>query len=350
MIRSIGVLTSGGDSPGMNAAVRAVTRTAIANGISVMAIKKGYRGLIDGETEEYNARSVSNIIDRGGTVLYTDRCKEFMTPAGMQKALDTCECKEIDGIVAIGGDGTFRGAQDLCNNNIPTIGVPATIDNDITASDYTIGFDTAVNTVVWAVDRFRDMCESHARCSVVEVMGREAGHIALQAGIALGAVGIAITEIPFDEAECLGRMAKARKENKRGFVVLVSEGLEGYGEELEKKIEAIGIKTRFARLAHMQRGGTPTPKDRLVASMMGNRAVELLIAGKKDLVVCLRGNKIEDVGIKYALGLDERYKGKMDDAKFAKLSGSDQKSMTEFIEAKKAEMLRLYEMAKTISV
>ena len=349
-IRKIGILTSGGDAPGMNAAVRAVTRTAIANGIGVVAIKKGYRGLIDGETEEYTSRSVSNIINLGGTVLYTDRCDEFMTEAGMQKALAACGKLEIDGIVAIGGDGTFRGATDLSRRGVPTVGVPATIDNDITASDYTIGFDTAMNTVIDMVDRLRTTSESHARCAVVEVMGRHAGHIALQAGIAAGAAGIAINEIPFDEAGCLEKMAEARKNGKRNFVVFVSEGIEGYAEKLSKKIDGIGIEAKFARLAHVQRGGAPTLRDRLTATVMGVRAVELIIEGKKNLVVCMRGGKIEELDIVYALNLDSRYKGKMGDEEFAKLDASEQASMAEFIEAKKAEMKKLYELANTAAL
>ena len=349
-IRSIGVLTSGGDAPGMNAAVRAVTRTAIANDIGVIGILKGYRGLIDGETKEYTTHSVANIVNLGGTALYTDRCDEFKTEAGMRSALAACKKLKIDGIVAIGGDGTFRGATDLSKRGIPTIGVPATIDNDITASDYTIGFDTAMNTVLDMVDRLRTTSESHARCAVVEIMGREAGHIALQAGIASGAVGIALTEIKFDEKECLDKMARAREKGKRNFVVFVSEGLEGYAEELKEKIDGIGIEAKFARLAHVQRGGVPTLKDRLTATVMGNRAVELLIEGKKNLVVCMRDNKITELDIVYALNLDRRYKGKMSDAEFAKLSARQQESMTKFIEAKKAEMKKLYELSKLVAL
>jgi 6-phosphofructokinase 1 len=332
--------------------VRAATRTAIAGGVRAMGIKKGYRGLIDGEIEEYDARKVSNILDRGGTVLYTDRCDEFKTEAGQKKALETCLKHEIDGIVAIGGDGTFRGAADLCKLGIPAIGVPGTIDNDITASDYSIGFDTAMNTVIAMVDRLRDTHESHARCAVVEVMGRNAGDIALNAGIAVGAVGIDINEIPFDEAECIERMKKARANKKRNFVIVIVEGRpDNYGERLTKKIEEMtGVETRFARLAHVQRGGSPTLRDRLTASVMGNRAVELLLEGKKNLVVCTREDRIVECGIDYALALDRRYKGKMDDAQFAAFCESDQKSITEFIEQKKAGLLKLYELSKTISV
>jgi len=352
-IRRIGVLTSGGDSPGMNAVVRAVTRAAISNGIRVMGILKGYRGLIDGEIVEYNARSVSNILTLGGTVLYSDRCDEFKTEAGMKKAVATCKEYEIDGIVAIGGDGTFRGATDLSRLGIPTIGIPGTIDNDITATEYSIGFDTAMNTVVEMVDRLRDTCESHARCSVVEVMGREAGHIALQGGIAVGAAGIAIKEIPFDEDECINRMINARKNLKRNFIVIVSEGMgEHFAENLTKTIQAKipGIEARFARLAHVQRGGSPTLRDRLTATVMGNRAVELLIEGKKNLVVCMQNSKIIDLDIEYALNLDRRYKNKMTEEEFMALSESDRNSMTEFIKQKKAEIAKFYEISKRVSI
>ena len=352
-IRRIGILTSGGDSPGMNAAVRAVTRAAISNGIRVMGILKGYRGLINGEIIEYDARAVSNILNLGGTVLYSDRCDEFKTEKGMKKAVKTCKEYEIDGIVAIGGDGTFKGATDLSRRGIPTIGIPGTIDNDITATEYSIGFDTAMNTVVNMVDRLRDTCESHARCSVVEVMGRDAGHIALQGGIAVGAVGVAIKEMPFNEDECIKRMIKARKNRKRNFIVIVSEGMgNNYAENLTAKIQEKipDMETRFARLAHVQRGGSPTLRDRLTATIMGNRAVDLLIVGKKNLVVCMQDSKIVDVDIEYALNLDRRYKNKMTDEEFAALSESDQKSMTEFIKQKKAGIVELYKLAKKMSL
>jgi len=352
-IRRIGVLTSGGDAPGMNAAVRAITRTAISNGIRVMGILKGYRGLIDGEIVEYDARAVSNIINLGGTVLYSDRCDEFKTDAGMKKAYDTCKEYEIDGIVAIGGDGTFRGATDLSRLGIPTVGVPATIDNDITATDYAVGFDTAKNTVIAMVDRLRDTSESHARCSVVEVMGRHAGYIALETGIAVGATGIAISEVCFDEDECIARITESKKNRKRNFIIIVAEGMgENYAENFSDKINARvpGIESRFARLAHVQRGGSPTLRDRLAATVLGSRAVELLIEGKKNLVVCMRGDKTIDLDIEYALALDKRYKKKMSDEDFAKLSECDQKSMAEIIERKKSEMKKLYEISKIVSI
>lgn len=362
-IRRIGVLTSGGDSPGMNAAVRAVTRAAISYGIRVMGIMKGYRGLIDGEILEYNERSVSNIINRGGTVLYSDRCEEFRYEPGIQKACNTCAEFEIDGIVAIGGDGTFRGAMDLSRKGILTIGLPATIDNDITATDYCIGFDTAMNTVIEMVDRLRDTSESHARASIVEVMGRDAGHIALQCGIAVGASGIVIKEVYSDgpelnvaklaeiESEMIARMQQSKLKNKRNFLILVSEGMgEHYAEELTKKITNAGFDSRFARLSHVQRGGSPSVRDRVAATQLGNKAVELLIEGNQNRVVCFQNDKLVDVEIEYALNLDKRYKGKMTDEQFTQLSTEDKKSINEHIAKKKAYINDLCEIAKRMSI
>jgi len=350
-IRRIGILTSGGDSPGMNAAVRAVTRAAISRGIRVMAIMKGYRGLIDGDITEYSARSVSNIIDRGGTVLYSDRCEEFRHDPGVQKAADTCAEFEIDGIVAIGGDGTFRGAVDLSRKGILTVGIPATIDNDITATDYCIGFDTAMNTVIDMVDRLRDTCESHARCNVIEVMGRDAGHIALRCGIAVGASGTIIKEMQFDEAELVSRMQASRANGKRNFLILVSEGMgEHYAENLSDKLITIGFDARFARLAHVQRGGSPTLRDRFAATQLGDRAVELILEGKKNLIVGFQNNRVADIDMEYAFNLDKRYKGKMTDEQFAALSESDQKSINEHIAKIQADIKHLYEIAKRMSI
>jgi 6-phosphofructokinase 1 len=355
-IKKIGVLTSGGDSPGMNAAIRAITRTAISHGIRVMAIKNGYRGLIYGDKDdnivEYFERSVSNIIDLGGTVLYTDRCDEFRTEEGMQKAVDTCKKYKIGGLVVIGGDGTFRGGTDLSKRGIPTIGVPATIDNDITASDYTIGFDTALNTVLEMVDRLRITSESHARCSVVEVMGRDAGYIALQGGIAAGATAIAIKEIPFCEADCIKRIIDSRKNLKRQFLIIVSEGMgETYAKDLAVKIENdTGIITRDAKLGHVQRGGSPTVRDRNLGTILGNRAVELLLEGKKNRVVCIQKDDVIDLDIEYALNLDSRYKGNLSDEDFAKLCECDQKNINDFIEHRKKKMNDFYEIMKKVSI
>ena len=301
--RRIGILTSGGDAPGMNAAYRAAARAALARGVEVYGIYEGYKGLINDNMVLVKSPSdVSNIITKGGTVLYTDRCLEFKTEEGMAKAIAVCEKNHIDGIIAIGGDGTFRGATDLSKRGIPTIGIPGTIDNDITSTDYTIGFDTAMNTVIDMVDRLRDTCESHARCDVVEVMGRWAGHIALRTAIATGATAVAVAEIPFDEDKAIEDIKRARAGGKRAFIVIVSEGLPGYAEQLAKTIQdKTGVETKFARLAHVQRGGSPTLMDRLVASEMGVYAVDQLLAGHSDLVVCKVDDKICCTDIKYAL-------------------------------------------------
>ena len=228
--KRIGILTSGGDAPGMNAAIRSVVRTALARGVECMGIYRGYRGLIEGDIHPLDMRSVSNIINHGGTILYSDRCPEFKTEEGMREAIANCKRFGIDGIVTIGGDGTFRGATDMTEHGVPCVGLPGTIDNDITSTDFSIGFDTAVNTTIEMVDRLRDTCESHARCNVVEVMGRDAGDIALQTAIAVGASAVAIKEIPFDEDGMIEELKASREKGKRNFIIIVSEGLPGYGE------------------------------------------------------------------------------------------------------------------------
>ena len=312
-IKRIGVLTSGGDAPGMNAAVRAVTRLALYKGVEVMGIYNGYQGLIDGNVKQLHERDVSFIINRGGTMLYTARSKEFCTEEGMQKAVATCEKFGIEGIVTIGGDGTFRGAVDLTDHGVPCIGIPGTIDNDIASTEMTIGFDTAMNTVVQLVDKLRDTSESHARCTVVEVMGREAGDIALQTSIAVGAVTAVIKEIPTDFDHVIEKMVEARKGGKRNFIIIAAEGMgHEYGEELSAMIEArSGIETRFARLAHIQRGGSPTLRDRVLATQMGCAAVENLVEGQMKQVMCLRGNNIVAMDIYDALTVDKLMKGKL---------------------------------------
>ncbi len=313
--RRIGVLTSGGDAPGMNAAIRAVTRTAIANGVEVIGIRKGYSGLIKGDLYPLGLRDVSNIINRGGTFLYSDRCPEFKTEEGMAKAIETCRENQIDGIVAIGGDGTFRGATDLTNRGIPCVGIPGTIDNDVTSTDNTIGYDTAMNTVIDLIDKLRDTCESHARCNVVEVMGRGAGDIALNTGIASGATAAVTPEFPGDDDQLCDGIAEARALGKRNFIVVVSEGLGSeYAPALAKKIEEkTGVETKFARLAHIVRGGNPTLKDRVLASEMGVYAVNELLKGNSNIVICERNGKIVANDINYALVLDRMYKGKLKD-------------------------------------
>ena len=348
--RRIGVLTSGGDAPGMNAAVRAVTRTALAHGVEVMAIYEGYKGLITENMKLFGNRDVSNIINLGGTALYSDRCLEFKTEEGMQKAIETCRKNQIDGIIAIGGDGTFRGATDLTARGIPTIGIPGTIDNDITSTDYSIGFDTAMNTVIEMVDRLRDTCESHARCNVVEVMGRNAGYIALQTGIALGATAIVVGEVEFDEAAALEKIKECKASGKRNFIVIVAEGVDNYAEGFAKKIQAeTGIETKFARLAHVVRGGNPTLRDRLIASQMGEEAVNLLLAGKSNLIVCMRDSKITSIDITYGQMLDRMYKGTIKEGNLDQFTPEQIEDMKAFCKMRADEFEALYKVANIIS-
>ncbi len=348
--RRIGVLTSGGDAPGMNAAVRAVTRTAIAHGVEVMAIYEGYKGLITENMKLFGNRDVSNIINLGGSTLYSDRCLEFKTEEGMQKAIETCRKNQIDGIIAIGGDGTFRGATDLTARGIPTIGIPGTIDNDITSTDYSIGFLTAMNTVIEMVDRLRDTCESHARCNVVEVMGRNAGYIALQTGIALGATAIVVREVEFDEAAALEKIKECKASGKRNFIVIVAEGVDNYAEGFAKKIQAeTGIETKFARLAHVVRGGNPTLRDRLIASQMGEEAVNLLLAGKSNLIVCMRDSKITSIDITYGQMVDRMYKGTLKEGNLDQFTPEQIEDMKAFCKMRADEFEALYKVANIIS-
>ena len=350
--RRIGVLTSGGDAPGMNAAVRAVVRAAIANGVEVMGIYRGYSGLISGDIKPLAIRDVSNIINKGGTILYSDRCPEFKTEEGMKRAREPCEKFGIDGIVAIGGDGTFRGATSLTLHGVPCIGIPATIDNDITSTDNTIGYDTAMNTVIDLVDKLRDTCESHARCSVVEVMGRGAGDIALNSAIASGATAVVIPEIPFDEEDLLVRMERSRQLGKRNFIILVSEGVGSeYGPKLTEKIEKnTGIESRFARLAHIVRGGSPTLRDRVMASMMGAYAVERLLAGESNIVICEKVGKVEGIDINFALKLDRMYKGELKDGELDGFSSKDIEIMMYLAKKRTQDITDLYEIARKINL
>ena len=350
--RRIGVLTSGGDAPGMNAAVRAVVRTALSHGVEVVGIYRGYSGLIDSDVKPLVLRDVSNIINKGGTILYSDRCPRFKTPEGMAEAVMTCGDIGIDGIVCIGGDGTFRGATELTARGVPCIGIPATIDNDISSTDNTIGFDTAMNTIIDLVDKLRDTCESHARCNVVEVMGRGAGDIALQTGIASGATATVIPELPFSEDAVINSMIESRKIGKRNFIVIVSEGVGGeFGPDFAKKIEdRTGIETKFARLAHVVRGGNPSLKDRVLASTMGAVAVEELLKGKSNLVMCEKKGKIVSVDINYALILDRMYKGKLKDGDLDAFTEGQVEAMKAEIREKQAAMARLYGISKTINL
>ena len=301
-MKSIAVLTSGGDAPGMNPAVRAVVRTACQRGIKVYGVDRGYTGLIKGDIHEMNLRSVSDIITRGGTILYSARCPEFKTEEGLQKAVATCRKFGIEGMVIIGGDGSFRGARDLSLRGIPCIGLPGTIDNDISCTDYTIGYDTCLNTIVQMVDRIRDTSESHDRCTVVEVMGRGAGYLALEAGIAVGATSIIVPEVEYDiERDVIARIREFQKTGKKHFIVIVAEGVGGTAE-IAKKIEAeTGVESRATILGHVQRGGSPTARDRIMASQMGSRAVDLLTQGIGNRVVGIRDNKIVDFDIFEAL-------------------------------------------------
>lgn len=310
-VKTIGVLTSGGDAPGMNAAVRSVVRSALAKGIKVIGIRRGYNGLIYDDVFEMDLRSVSDIIHRGGTVLYTARSPEFKTEEGMNKALETCKKYGIDGCVVIGGDGSYRGARDLSLHGVPCVGLPGTIDNDIACTDYTIGFDTAMNTAMEMIDKLRDTSQSHERCSVVEVMGRGAGYLALETGIAVGATAILIPEVNYDLDSIIAKMRKTQKSGKKHFIIVVAEGV-GHVEELAKKIQEItGIESRATVLGHVQRGGNPTVRDRVVASEMGYRAVELLSGGVGNRVVAMRDNKIADFDIYEALQMEKTISDKL---------------------------------------
>ena len=306
-MKRIGVLTSGGDAPGMNAAVRAVVRTACEQGIEVLGIESGYRGLIENKMRELDIRSVSDIIHRGGTMLYSARCPEFKEEAGMNQAIATCKERGIDGIVVIGGDGSFRGARDLSLRGIPCIGIPGTIDNDIASSDYTIGYDTCLNTIMQMVDRVRDTVESHSRCVVVEVMGNRCGDLTLNSGIAVGATAIVIPEIRDDiEKHVIQRIRRTQKTDKKHFIVMVAEGIGGT-EALARKIEKeCKVETRAVILGHVQRGGSPTARDRVVASKMGYHAVQLLLQGIGNRVIVMRDDKIVDFDIYEALKMERK--------------------------------------------
>ena len=349
--RRIGILTSGGDAPGMNPCFRALTRSILAGGAQAMGIRRGYKGLIDNDMKLLDDRDVSNIINIGGTALYSDRCLEFKTEEGLQKAVQTCKINEIDGIIAIGGDGTFRGARDLTDRGIPCIGIPATIDNDISSTDYTIGFDTALNTVVQMVDRLRDTCESHARCDVVEVMGNGAGYLALYAGIAVGATAIVTKEIPYDEEKLINKIIESKRANKRNFIIMVSENMgKGFTEAITSKIEeATGVETRCARLAHVQRGGSPTQRDRMTASLMAYKAVELLYAGESNLVIAEHNGKIDSLDISFALDFDKFYKGKLSEEEIAKISADDRAKMEAMAHARREIFNQVYRVNDVIS-
>ena len=306
-MNKIGVLTSGGDAPGMNAAIRAVVRAGIAKGMEVMGIYRGYNGLINGDIRPLDVRSVSDVIQHGGTKLYTARCKEFRFEEGLQKAKKTCLEHGIEGIVVIGGDGSFRGAADLSARGIPCVGIPGTIDNDISMSEYTIGYDTAMNTAMEMVDKLRDTSQSHDRCSVVEVMGRNAGYIAVNTGIACGATYIIVPEIPWSIDDVCEKIKRTRETGKHHFIIVVSEGV-GNSGEIAKHIEkTTGVESRETLLGHVQRGGSPTIRDRVAASEFGYYAVQLLAEGKGNRVVGLQNNKIVDYDIQEALSMKKEF-------------------------------------------
>ncbi|MFV0498165.1 MAG: ATP-dependent 6-phosphofructokinase [Candidatus Fimivivens sp.] len=302
--KAIGILSSGGDAPGMNAAIRAVVRMGINRGFSVVGIKRGYTGLLANDMEDMHLRSVSETIQRGGTMLYSSRCPEFAEERNIIKAVEICKKAGIGTLVTIGGDGTFRGALDLCRHGLPCIGIPGTIDNDISSSEYTIGFDTAINTVVQMVDRVRDTSQSHDRCSVIEVMGRHAGHIALHAGIACGALAILVPEIEFSiERDVVAKMVSTLRSGKQNFIIMVAEGV-GSAPEIAEQIERLtGINTNAVVLGHVQRGGTPTAKERVIASVMGHHAVELIEQSAGKRVVVYRQGKVVDIDIEEALAM-----------------------------------------------
>ena len=301
-VKRIGVLTSGGDAPGMNAAVRAVVRTALFHDVEVYGIRRGYNGLIAGDIVKLDEKSVSRTINRGGTILYTARSKEFMTEEGQKKAVSTCKFLGLDSVIAIGGDGTFRGARALSSYGINVVCIPATIDNDISCTNYSIGFDTAANTAIECIDKLRDTMQSHERCSVVEVMGRNAGYLAMYVGLAVGATAVLVPEKPIDfEKDVIEKVRQARLNGFTHFMIVVAEGA-GSASEIAAKIkEAIDLDPRVTVLGHIQRGGSPTGRDRVNATKMGYLAVELLLEDKTNRIVCTHNGHFTDVSIDEAL-------------------------------------------------
>ncbi len=303
-IKKIGVLTSGGDAPGMNAAIRAVVRTALGKNMKVYGIRHGWNGLLENDIFEMHVRSVSEIIHRGGTVLYTARCPEFMTLQGQQAAAATCREHGLQAVVVIGGDGSFRGAGDLSKQEIPCIGIPGTIDNDIACTEYTIGYDTAMNTALEMIDKLRDTTQSHERCSVVEVMGRNAGYIAANIGLAVGALVSIVPEKPIDvDTDIVAKIKFTKKMGKKHFIIIVAEGA-GHAEDLAKQIEEkSGIEARATVLGHVQRGGAPTLRDRVAATRYGYHAVDLLSKGVVDRIIGMRDEEMVDYPIDEALSM-----------------------------------------------
>ena len=333
-IKRIGVLTSGGDAPGMNAALRAVIRTAHRRGIEVVGILNGYAGLLEGKTRVLTKRDGSYIINRGGTILYTARSEKFKTAEGIKQGAEMCRSLGIDGLVVLGGDGTFKGAYKLSQEGIPCVGIPCTIDNDVCCTDKTIGFDTAMNTVVDLADKIRDTGESHSRCIIIEVMGRKSGDIALHTAVAIGATCAIVPEYSFDRDALVKKIIKSREGGKKNFLIVVAEGLgKDFGVELAKYIEEkTNIESRFSCFGYTQRGGSPSLSDRVLASTMGCAAVYALLDGCVADAVVSRDNTIQTVELKYAIQIDSLSKGKMTDSEKIEIAPGT-----------------LYEMNKTIA-
>ena len=305
-IDRIGLLTSGGDAPGMNAAVRAVVRTACVNNVAVLGIRRGYDGLINGDVVELGPDSVRGLSGRGGTILHTARSPEFCTEEGLQKAAKSCKYLGIDGIICVGGDGTFRGAMDLAKHGVPSVGIPATIDNDIACTNYSIGFDTACNTAIEAMDKLRDTMASHERCSLVEVMGHRAGHLAVYVGIACGANVVLVPERPYDfKRDVAEKIRRARISGRGHFDMIVAEGVGNIHDLAAQIKEETGLDPRVTILGHIQRGGAPNARDRVTASRMGRHAVELLIEGRYNRVVAIKGGHLQDFGMDEALTMEK---------------------------------------------
>lgn len=312
-MKTIGVLTSGGDAPGMNAAIRAVVRTGLYNDLRILGIQRGYDGLIKGALDDMDSESVADIVHRGGTVLRTARSEDFMTEEGFKKALNVIDVYNMDGIIVLGGDGTFRGAQKLSDAGIPTIGIPCTIDNDLAYTDYTIGFMTAVETVIEAIGKLRDTSSSHGRANVVEVMGRNCGDIALYAGLAGGAESIIIPEIGYDEDAICRKVLTGKNMGKLHHIIVLAEGV-GNSFELAEAIEdKTGVETKVTVLGHVQRGGSPSAFDRILASQMGKRSVELLLQNKSGRVLGTKCNEIIDLEIREALNMKKKLNREMYD-------------------------------------
>ncbi len=306
-IKRIGVLTSGGDAPGMNACVRSVVRTALYHGLECYGIRRGYNGLISGDIVRLDEKNISHTINRGGTILYTARSMEFMTEEGQKRAVSTCKFLGLDGIIAIGGDGTFRGARALSKHGINVVCIPATIDNDISCTNYSIGFDTAANTAIECIDRLRDTMQSHERCSVVEVMGRNAGFLAMYVGLAVGATAVLVPEEPIDfDKDVIEKIRQARFNGFTHYMIVVAEGAGSAADIASRIKERIDLDPRVTVLGHIQRGGTPSGRDRVNGTKMGFMAVELLLEGKTNRVICTNQGRFTDVDIDEGLSMNRR--------------------------------------------